>query len=406
MRTVCFILMLVATLRLAAQTAPELLPHASKETVISTYGWPRGRSVSGEREVWHYDAFDITLDHGRVEQIVPVPGAKSSQKKLGITTSVPPIAPVRSATSGPVPSATSRPAPSVRPSQQPTSLLPQPTIAVRASPPPTALEPFDPFEWIRRAMVYAAAMACLGVIGVALVLGLSRRRASKVAPTPPAPTTPPSVADAIAATLDRFHGREGSSAVPTPPILGSVGSLTMDRLQALEWKRFELIVARSFEARGLRCQRSRVGADGGIDAYLYRAAETRPFAFVQCKAWNSYRVGVKPVRELFGVMAAEQISEGYFVTTGPFTDEARRWAVGKLLHLIDGPEFLRQFNSLPADVRARIENEAFAGDYRTPTCPRCDQKLVARVSSQDQSKFWGCRNYPRCDYTLKVAAEN
>ena len=30
---------------------------------------------------------------------------------------------------------------------------------------------------------------------------------------------------------------------------------------------------------------------------------------------------MKPVRELFGVMAAEQIAQGYFVTAGVFTSE-------------------------------------------------------------------------------------
>ena len=46
-------------------------------------------------------------------------------------------------------------------------------------------------------------------------------------------------------------------------------------------------------------------------------------AIVQCKAWQTYNVGVKPVRELFGVMAADRVPEGFFVTTGDYTGDAR-----------------------------------------------------------------------------------
>jgi ssDNA-binding Zn-finger/Zn-ribbon topoisomerase 1 len=32
-------------------------------------------------------------------------------------------------------------------------------------------------------------------------------------------------------------------------------------------------------------------------------------------------------------------------------------------------------------------------------CPRCATMLVIRTNRQNDSKFLGCSNYPKCDYT-------
>ena len=53
------------------------------------------------------------------------------------------------------------------------------------------------------------------------------------------------------------------------------------------------------------------GADGGVDIILYQQGVETPAIIVQCKSW-SQKVGVKAIRELFGVMAADQIGYGVF----------------------------------------------------------------------------------------------
>ncbi len=69
-----------------------------------------------------------------------------------------------------------------------------------------------------------------------------------------------------------------------------------------------------------------IGADGGVDIELHRpgkAANTAaPETLVQCKAWNTVQVDVKPVRELLGVVTARQASRGVFMTSGTFTADA------------------------------------------------------------------------------------
>ena len=80
------------------------------------------------------------------------------------------------------------------------------------------------------------------------------------------------------------------------------------------------------------------GADGGVDLVLSKGRETW---LVQCKQWKSTKVGVKTVRELFGVMAARGAAGAYVVTSGSFTAEARTFAEGRNIELVDGPALLR-----------------------------------------------------------------
>lgn len=175
---------------------------------------------------------------------------------------------------------------------------------------------------------------------------------------------------------------------------------SMDLLHELEWKRFEQLVEGYFARTGWRTRQARIGADGGVDIHLFNPTEDRAMAIVQCKAWASYKVGVKPVRELFGVMAADGVPEGYFVTTTDYTGEARDFAAGKRLTLIHGRDLLRRIESLPESDQANLLTMATAGDYTTPTCPRCGRKMVDRIARNTGNSFWGCPGFPRCQATL------
>lgn len=73
--------------------------------------------------------------------------------------------------------------------------------------------------------------------------------------------TPPS--------YDRLENR--FSAKPESPKTWSLNAL-----RALEWKRFELLCAKYYEAAGFTATTIRCGADGGIDIKLYRDAPDKP----------------------------------------------------------------------------------------------------------------------------------
>lgn len=199
-----------------------------------------------------------------------------------------------------------------------------------------------------------------------------------------------------------------TASLPSPPPQEETAQITLDLLQELEWKRFEQVTEAYFERTGWRTEPARFGADGGVDIHLFRPAEERVAAVVQCKAWNTYKVGVKPVRELFGVMAAASASEGFFVTSGSYTEEACSFARGKTLTLIDGEGLIERIHALPSTDQRQIYDIATAGDYRTPSCPRCGRKMVMRIAAKGRSvgdSFWGCPGYPRCNQTLQMRSD-
>jgi restriction system protein len=177
-----------------------------------------------------------------------------------------------------------------------------------------------------------------------------------------------------------------------------------DLLYALEWKRFEIVCAGYFEQLGFRAQVAREGADGGVDIHLYADGSSTPDMVVQCKAWKVYTVGVKPIRELLGVMTAAGVGEGIFVTTGSFTREARNFADGKNIHLIDGDGLLAKIAAISPEEQAALLQLATEGDFTTPTCASCGVKMTERVSTKSGEAFWGCVNFPRCRCTLRFAS--
>lgn len=212
-------------------------------------------------------------------------------------------------------------------------------------------------------------------------------------------------------TASADHGlwrdRLASEVANAFPLPSHPSALSKELLDALEWRRFEELVTWYFQRTGFEAERSRIGADGGVDILLSKPGEVQPYAYVQCKAWHKYNVGIKAVRELFGVMASDEIPRGFFVTTGEFTEEAARFAQGKKMTLVDGSSLLADINALPESDRSAILQQVTAGDYTTPTCPRCDVKMVRRTGSDGD--FWGCVNYskrPSCRQTFKMRSDS
>jgi len=200
--------------------------------------------------------------------------------------------------------------------------------------------------------------------------------------------------------LPVVSGPTPAESSPPPPV--APVKLTPELLRRLEWKRFELLVQRDLEARGVRVECTCVGVEGGVDLHLYRGDELQPYGFVQCQAHTSRPITMDQISAFFELMAVPRV-EGTFVTTGAFTPGAQAWAQTKGVALIPGDAVVARFNALPAMTRSRILEEVTAGDYLTPTCRSCDGKLVpAGAPSPDIA--WVCPRAPRCTYTLPISA--
>jgi restriction system protein len=78
------------------------------------------------------------------------------------------------------------------------------------------------------------------------------------------------------------------------------------------------------------------GADGGVDLRLRKDGKK---VYVQCKHWKR-DVGVKVVRELYGVIKAQNAAKGIIVTSGSFSADAMSFAKGKEIGLVDCKQLL------------------------------------------------------------------
>ena len=180
---------------------------------------------------------------------------------------------------------------------------------------------------------------------------------------------------------------------------------TPELLKHLEWRRFEETCAAYFDATGFATRVAPSASGSGVADIGLRAegAETVT-TLVHCKAFDAYRVGIKPMRELRAAMHSAKVDKGMLVTAGRFTNEAAAYAAAERIELVDGAALLARLAALPADTALALLKFATQGDFLTPTCPDCCIKMTARRSTSGGRKFWGCANYPRCKETIFATA--
>lgn len=229
----------------------------------------------------------------------------------------------------------------------------------------------------------------------AVLLGLHyvvRRQAAPVeiesaaarAPARPAPTS----------TAER---REPvlSPSPSTAPHAGQESQWSPAVLHAIEWRRFEALCEALYAQAGFTTRSQSHGADGGVDIWLQSRHSDMP-RIVQCKHWQSKAVGVKEMREFFGVMASHQLKSGTYVTSSTFSAEAAAFAKANGIHAQDGAALLRLIGQRTPEQQAALLAVAYEGEYWRPTCASCGTKMVERSSSKNDGSFWGCANYPKC----------
>ncbi len=170
----------------------------------------------------------------------------------------------------------------------------------------------------------------------------------------------------------------------------------------IEWRRFETLCCQLFAQAGFEAKSQSHGADGGVDIWLHSRNAEGPAAVVQCKHWHGKQVGVKEVREFFGVMASRKVARGTYATTSSFTDEAVRFARDNGIHLLDGKGLLALIATRTPGQQDELLRHAYEGEYWRPTCASCGQKMVERTPRKGGKPFWGCAGYPNCRSILPM----
>lgn len=235
-------------------------------------------------------------------------------------------------------------------------------------------------------------------------------------PVVPAATSPGQLGDAMAKGLFTTMAMFGQFVLPIAfgfgALLSAVTAMRQKRLYQkvaarpgvavlndMSWSDFERLVSEYYRRKGFQVTREGGnGPDGGIDLVLRQGNETY---LVQCKQWKAFKVGVQPVREFYGVMSSRGVAGGYFVTSGEYTDDAKAFAQGLNITLIDGRKLREMIDvagkSGTASVFPALSPRT---ETATPVCPKCNSEMKRRVARQGANagkEFWGCVAYPKCN---------
>jgi restriction system protein len=171
-------------------------------------------------------------------------------------------------------------------------------------------------------------------------------------------------------------------------------------LEYLNWENFELLAGEIFRRKGFEVEiSSGLGADGGKDLTLRRDGEVR---LVQCKLLSAEnKVSVMAMREFYGLIVAENVKRGIFMTTGLFSRDAREFAEGKPIKLLGRAEIEQLMASVArpgenlCNVRNWIDDFAAVAQVTDPNCPRCRKSMKLRRGPTGRA-FWSCSLFPRC----------
>lgn len=175
----------------------------------------------------------------------------------------------------------------------------------------------------------------------------------------------------------------------------------IESIRGLSWQDFERLLAEAFRRQGYMVEHvGGSGPDGGVDLRLRRSGE---IVLVQCKQWLTWNVGVKIVRELYGVVAAERATRGIAVTSGKYSADAIAFAETVPMTLIDGTELSRMVSEVQRTPRIAQPQEPVTA---APVCHKCGAAMLLRTAKQGAnagSQFWGCSRYPGCRTTRPLS---
>ncbi len=188
----------------------------------------------------------------------------------------------------------------------------------------------------------------------------------------------------------------------------------LEDVRAISWREFELLVGEYDRRRGFTVEeRGGASPDGGIDLVLKKGGRT---ILVQCKRWKAFKVGIKPVRELLGVMSHEAANGGVFVTSGKFSAEAKDFAEKNGIELVNGDVLVEMVRSVQEAGGQRTSGDVPVASQPTrrtlessgiPACPKCGSPMVLRTAKSCPnagSQFYGCQKYPACRGTRNIAS--
>lgn len=125
-------------------------------------------------------------------------------------------------------------------------------------------------------------------------------------------------------------------------------------IQKLSWPQFKDMVAEAYRHRGYTImESSSFTADPSVDIVMRKSAN---LYLVQCRYWQNKKLTIREVKNLFFHMHEKQASGVILLTTGIFTNQARHYALGKPVSLVDGIDLIDLLGKVYSNRETKIFN--------------------------------------------------
>ncbi len=174
----------------------------------------------------------------------------------------------------------------------------------------------------------------------------------------------------------------------------------LDSIRQLSWRKFEDLITEAYKQNGYKFLREPLsGSDKGIDIIVQKEGVQ---TIIQCKQWRSRKLGVKVVREMYGILSGSNADEVHIVSTGRVTNDALSFARGKPIKLIYGRDLL----NLISDAQKNTPEKSNISETEV-TCPECGSEMVLRKARKGKNagnEFWGCIQFPKCRGTVSITS--
>ena len=101
-------------------------------------------------------------------------------------------------------------------------------------------------------------------------------------------------------------------------------------LRAMPWEDFKHVISEAYRRQGYTVEES------GSAAFDFKLRKDDRTTLVQCRRWKVNQVGIGPVRELFEALSKHDAFNCVCVAAGGFSGNAREFAAGKPVTLVNG----------------------------------------------------------------------
>ena len=105
----------------------------------------------------------------------------------------------------------------------------------------------------------------------------------------------------------------------------------MASVSAMNWREFQPVIERGFNADGYTVTRLQGAAD-------FRLVKAGRVSVLCCKRWKAANHGVEALRELDAARDAQEAHEAVYVALGEISDNARQFAATRKIRLMTGQE--------------------------------------------------------------------